>query len=290
MNAPTCTWCRAALVALVLMSPAIPAGAQGASPAVDTRYRNRLLGAYESGTGAPVEGVRVTDVLSGTTAVTTSTGTVALVFLPEGGSLIRIAKLGYETQTMLATISPRDTTPITIVLVRSSATTLPTVVATDSAPHFISPALRGFEERRALGFGHFITEASLRKSDGRELSAVLEVIPGLRMVVYKAGTYVASARDQKDSRAPSFQQFNVKPDKTQPDVVLAQGCWVSVYIDGIRTYDPIAMPGVNPPDFSQMYVTQYAGIEYYSGSATVPAEFNGSGNTCGTLLLWTRER
>jgi hypothetical protein len=270
------------------------AKAPKAAPVVPA-YRNRVIGVFESGSGDPIEGARVFDVLSGMNAVTTSTGTASLVFLPEGGSLVRIAKAGYETQTFLATISPKDTVPVTIVLVRSAGTTLAPVVTTDTATHHSSPLLQGFEERRSQGFGHFITEAELRKSDGRELTAVLEVIPGLRMVVYKAGTYVASSRDQKDSRLPSFQQFNIKPDKTQPDrtppdLVLAQACWVSVYTDGIRTYDPIAMPGVNPPDFSQLDVHQFGAIEYYPGSATVPAQFNGSGNTCGTLLLWTRER
>jgi hypothetical protein len=166
---------------------------------------------------------------------------------------------------------------------------LTTVVTTDTAPHFISPALQGFEERRKLGLGHFISEAELRRNDDRAFSDVLERIPGLRMVYYSrtTGVYIASNRDQKDARSPSF----TPPARhINPDTLVAQGCWVTIYVDGSVRYDPTtASPGTFPPDVRQLNINQFGGIEYYEGSATIPAQFSGQ-NTCGTLLLWTRER
>jgi hypothetical protein len=81
-------------------------------------YRYRLLGVYDQETGEPIAGAQVTDVSSGTHAETSATGTVTLVFLPEGGSPVRITKSGYDTLTLAVEIAPEITTPLTLVMTR----------------------------------------------------------------------------------------------------------------------------------------------------------------------------
>lgn len=127
-------------------------------------YRGRIVGVFDLNTGAPIKGVEVIDLASGTRALTTTTGTVSLFYLPDGGSMVRIRKLGYTAITQFIAISPSDTVPPTL-LMTPTATMLPAVITKDSAQHYISPGLREFEERRKAGFGHFITEDDLRKSD-----------------------------------------------------------------------------------------------------------------------------
>lgn len=51
--------------------------------------------------------------------MTTSTGTASLAFLPDGASALHITKPGYLPQRLEVSISPRDTIPITLVLVRA---------------------------------------------------------------------------------------------------------------------------------------------------------------------------
>ena len=245
-------------VLFLLIIGALTAGAQSTLPA----YRSRLLGVYDSRTGDPIEGVEITDAFSKTSALTTKTGTVTLVFLPEGGTLVQLRKVGYQPNTLFIAISPADTMPITTML-SPIVTTLPTVVTRDSAPHYISPGLRDFEERRRLGFGHFITEAELRKSDNQLMSDVIRRFPGL---IVKCGT--------SECHAASFRLGS-------KHAFLGGDCPVDVYLDG-------AVSTVNNLKF--MRVDEYAGIEFYGGGATIPVQYNKTGSSCGVLLLWTRER
>jgi hypothetical protein len=128
-----------AAVFLGLLATTVPARSQTPPPrakpdtlARPNAYRFRVLGVFDDQTGDPVEGVEVADMLSGNSSLATRTGTVSLLFLPDGGSLVRLRKIGFESQTFPVSISPADTAPITIVLTR--ATQLPTVVVNDSAP------------------------------------------------------------------------------------------------------------------------------------------------------------
>jgi len=86
------------------------------SLAVLPAYRYRLLGVFDQDTGDVIEGARVTDVNTGDYMVTSPTGTVSLVFLPEGRSQLRITKAGYEDVNLPVDIGPAATTGITLLM------------------------------------------------------------------------------------------------------------------------------------------------------------------------------
>lgn len=238
----------------------------------DQRYRYRLLGVYDEMTGDPVEGVQVQDILTGTSAQTTTTGTVSLFFLPDGGSMVRLRKVGYELQTFAVAISPVDTAPITVVLKRVVA--LPTVMVKDSASSYVSGMLQGAEARmKSHSGGYFMDETELRKWDHATLrEAVVSHMPGLTTVSDRYGhVYLGSTRTAC-VRALSCRQTN---------------CYVTVYQDGVKIYDPRTSDATQRPDVSRMTTTDYAIVEFYPSTTTAPPEYSGA---CGVLLLWTRER
>lgn len=231
------------------------------------RYRHRLLGAYAEASGSPIEGVEVMDVMSGTTAFTTQTGTVSLAFLPDGGSLVRLRKAGYATLTLTVGISPRDTTPMTVVLKRR-ARDLPTAVSRDSAPRYLSPGLHGFEERRRAGLGgQFVDEATLRQMEGEAMSNVLRRFQGAAL---EDGRFISTPTGIV---GPALQAHSARGTGD-----------VAVYENGIRR----AMIG--SMDFSKILVDDYAAVEFYVGAETYPVWISPTNNDCGVLLLWTRER
>ncbi|MEP6493244.1 MAG: carboxypeptidase regulatory-like domain-containing protein [bacterium] len=238
-----------------------------ASPASAASYRNRLLGVYNAQSGEPVEGAQVTDVLNRTTAQTTKTGSVTLAFLPDGASLVRIQKIGFRPVTLAVEISPSDTVPLT-VLFEPSAQTLPTVTTTDSALKHVAPGLSAFEERRKAGFGHFVTEGELRKYENRKLTDIVRTIPSLVIVCPKTGF----------RRGECYAVARRQPSRS---ALQGGECAVDVYLDGALSTDN---------DLEKLRTNQFGGVEYYSGGATIPPQYNRTGSSCGVMLLWTRDR
>lgn len=241
-------------------------------------YRLRLLGVYDQASGEPIQGAEVADVLTGTNMLTSSTGTVSLLFMPDGGGLVRIRKVGYEATTLAVSISPADTFPVTVILAR--AVVLPAVVTRDTAPQYRSPGLRGFEDRRAAkSGGYFISEADLRKSDGRRVGeAMRSRLPGVMFISGASGAiYLATQKNCLNLGGGGAKGICPNPR-----------CYVMVYLDG----SPIdtGSPRGAHTDFNRLDVEQFGGIEFYSDGASVPPQYNVTGSDCGLLMLWTRER
>jgi hypothetical protein len=240
-----------------------------AAAAQTPAYRNRVLGVYDLQTGEPIEGAEVVDAMAKVTALTTKTGTVTLSFLPEGGTLVRIRKVGYEPATLVVAISPADTVPLTVLL-NPTAQQLPKVITTDSAPKWRSPTLREFEQRRLAGEGgHFITDSVLRRNDNQLLRDVVRRMPGLQIkcVGERKGFITACY-------ATNFRQ--------QGKNALAGGeCTAKVFIDGVQAGDD---------DLNKLQTAAFSGIEYYAGGSTIPIKYRPRDSTCGVLLFWSRER
>ncbi|HEY4305444.1 MAG TPA: carboxypeptidase regulatory-like domain-containing protein [Gemmatimonadaceae bacterium] len=127
-----------------------------------------------------------------------------------------------------------------------------------------NPNLIEFEERRKLGFGHFIDETALRKIEGARplINYIAATIPGVS--VYQPDPkgrpmdyYLGSARGHTH-------------------------CPVMIYIDGA------VYSGADTPDISKLSPDDYSAIEYYAGGATIPAKYNMTRDGCGVLLLWRR--
>ena len=260
---------RHVLFSLAILSAAMPARAQEKPPVKDTTvtlpaWRLRLVGVYDGQTGEPVEGADVIDVLNGNSAKTTSTGTVALAFMPEGTGFVRIRKLGYELQTIPVTISPDDSLPLTVILTK--AVLLEGVSVVDSVRRYVSPKLQGFEQRRTnAAAGQFLGEGLVRKEENRNIGEFL-----------RGHLSNAVLRDGRNGSVYLMQSSRC-----------GRGSAPAVYLDGALLSPDT--PGA-PVNLAEIKLTDLAGVEYYPNTATAPPQYNGTARSCGALLLWSRER
>lgn len=265
-----------------------PSPATAAAKPANNAYRYRILGVYDEQSGDPVEGAEIADVFNRNKSLTTKTGTVSLFFLPEGGAVVSVRKLGFEPQQLTVSISPADTTPITVILKRATQQ-LPTVVVNDAATKAPSGMLRGFEERKAHGLGHFIDDSVFRANDSHQLADILVGrMPGMQLSMGQGGAkHLVSGRKQCEGFALLGNLKGANNTSTNCKPGDPPSCYVSVYVDGVKIYDP-TMDKNTIPDVGRMSASEYAAAEFYQGAA-IPPEFNSSFNSdCGVLLLWTR--
>jgi len=246
------------------------------------RFPIRVIGVFDESSGQPIPSVEISETATGTSVMTSTTGSANLGFIVPKGGEIRLRKIGFEEQTMTISMTPADTLPITIVMKRVAE--LPAVVTKDAAPRYISPVLKSFEERRKNhASGYFIDEATLRKEDNRALGNVL--------TAHAPGAIVKQV---------SSANFLLKSPRC------SNGGMPDVYIDGVSLAHlddprwPIPRnknrsaappdPREFPIDLNQFAVHDLAGVEFYPDNATMPVQLSRTAAGCGALFLWTRER
>ena len=241
------------------------------------------------GDGSPIADADVWAILGDAHVRTDTAGQFHLYGLKNGAQLVQVRRIGFAPHRDTITLRPGEEVARQFTL-ETQVANLDTVRTTAGASRvkYISPSLQAFETRRAQGIGHYVAEAELRQNDSKPLSSILSShIPGIHLIGYGGSMFLASSRGNARVLAdPS--------DKKSP-----RGCWVAVYIDGIQIYtgaandaDPLTTLSMSPPapDMARMPITDFGGVEFYS-DANVPAQFAGpKATSCGTLLLWTRER
>lgn len=119
----------------------------------------------------------------------------------------------------------------------------------------------GFEDRRKVGLGGFVTEEEIKRHTYPELVTVLEGVRGVRV------------------------EFRLVMGVMGIPFMLSGGrrCSPNFFLDG--TYQPVDFPQLSG------FVTpeQIKGIEAYSSPGTVPPQFDMFTSThCGSIVIWTR--
>ncbi|HEY4216958.1 MAG TPA: hypothetical protein VGM67_07465 [Gemmatimonadaceae bacterium] len=270
--------CSLGLSALV--AAAVPLGAQRDSAAEganrsapnakvtlasSVRHPGRILGVFDDETGAPIAAAEVIDLFTGGDAHTEKHGLVELSQFQQrnDSAAVRIRKIGYADTSLIVMVGPADTVPVPINLHRA-AIDLPALIshATETASTLDSRRLAEFEFRRKMGMGYYVDGAELRDhADNRVFGDYLiSRFPRLSLLTARDGTeYLAQSGTH---------------------------CPVSIYVDGAVVYKPGMSSSVE--EFRNYKSEDFVAVEWYSGAATVPTEYGGTGATCGVLLLWRR--
>lgn len=222
----------------------------------------------------PLVGVEVSIPAVHKSTRTDSTGFYHIDGLAIGRYTVSVRAVGRQPRIDTLTVTSDDAVLHDFVLT-DLAYPLDTVVSASEKTGFVSPAMRGFDERRKLGFGHFYPQEVLRKNDNDKLTDFARRIPGAKLIRSGTHTYLASSR-----RSGQAAILN----SNRP-------CFATVYVDGVLIFDskstPRQLAALPPPDLQDFNVNDLGAIEFYGGEATAPPGFRQSG--CGLLLIWSRE-
>lgn len=209
----------------------------------------------------PMSAAEVTVVGTRARVITGANGRFQFLRVPPGQYLMVVRRIGYAPTSGMIEVSLKDTLRLSYTLSRS-------IVAMDTirvSERRVSLRMLEFEGRRNQGQGQFITQEQIEKRNALQAFDYLRQMRGIDVsrLTNKAfaGTVALSKREGNISGG---------------------GCAMQILLDGIVLPGNFNLELLPPPK-------QLAGIEVYSGAATVPAQFGGVDRRCGLIAFWTRD-
>ena len=212
--------------------------------------RGAIDGIVTDASLTPLPDASVTILGSNVRVTTGANGRFRIVQLAPGHYVVAVHHLGYSPVSAAVDIAAEDT-------LRPSFAMAPIANALDTMVVFgksLSPKLAEFEERRRLGFGHFLTQADIEKRIAVSINDLLLPIPSVMIIADS----VLSRRE-----------------------LPARICPFVFYQDGVLLHESKLSRLPRP--------SEIAGIEIYSGSATIPLQYKSANTGCGVILIWTKD-
>jgi hypothetical protein len=232
-------------------------------------------------TDAPIPAAEVAIPSLGIAATTDSTGAFRLPGVRAGRQIVWVRRLGFSPLSAMLTFTAGDTLERDFMLA-VNAQPLPQVDV--KAPAHLGPKLSEFEERRKEGFGHFITPEMIVKHENRQLSEIMSLISGPTVV--RGTTNAAWIASRRGVQTPFQAGAQALTAFDRAKGAKSGVCYSAVVLDGVYVYQ--GLPGESLWDINSLQTTELAGIEYYSGGSTMPVKYNGTRNTCGLVVIWTK--
>jgi len=181
-------------------------------------------------------------------------GVGLLLRVPPGGQWLRIRRIGYRPESLFVQTIAGKSLDTAVTLARVAVDLSPITVV---GRRDIRGPMAGFYQRQASGSGRFITRADIEQRNPTNLTDLLRSVPGFRV----------ETRGFRNT-------VRVRGSRCAPLVWLdGQGLFAAEF--DLDSFDP----------------RTFDGIEIYSGSASVPVEFQGNqsqSSGCGTIVLWSR--
>lgn len=234
------------------------ADSTGVASASVRRGSSALSGLVRNGQGEPLGGAQVMVWGSGITATTREDGHFTIGGLPAGTQTVETRYVGFAPSRMAVNLASGRNVAIAITM--SERADVLDEVTVFGAERQLANALAGFNQRRKLGFGHFITRADIEEKRPMRFTDLLRHTPGLRIVSTGGIDY---------------------------DIVAAHGnmmggaCRPTIFINGVLLANSEGIDMMVEPQ-------EIAAVEVYNGVGETPPQFKGGlKGECGSIAIWT---
>ena len=218
--------------------------------------RREMVGFIRDSAGGGIEGATVQ--IAGNVLRTDARGSFRL-WAPDIDTLtIVVHRLGFEALEALLTATGKQWDTVVVELNRV-AQNVPGMTVSSAATRR-ALALRDFDERKARGFGLFVTRSDILARNPSRLSDLLRDKRGVRVVRLSSNYY-----------GVRFAAYSAS----------LHSCAPSMWVDG-QLASGMEIDDLLPQDIQA--------IELYESFANVPVEFAPRTSTvpCGTIVIWTR--
>lgn len=179
---------------------------------------------------------------------------------------LSVRRLGFRPRNVkIAADAYGKFAPVFVTLEPAAVRLAGALVEDDSTGAPLSAGMRGFEQRRQTNhFGHYLDEDDIARMHPHYMSDALRAVPGVRIR--------PDRRHGNDVRIGSCGGGSDFSSKAGP----------LVWVDGMRMIGAELDDVVRPENV--------AGIEVYNALVGVPGEYFDRSASCGTILVWTKDR
>ncbi len=197
---------------------------------------------------------------------TNGAGRFRFVDVPAGQYLLIVRRIGFRPISAIIEVARADTVRLSYTM-EPVAQALDKVVITEERR---SLRMLEFEERRRQGQGFFITQEQIERRNLPVSADYLRMAPSVALAPSPNASGISDL---------------VAISKREGGSIFGEGagaCAMQIVVDGVPMPPRFPLEMLpNPRDI--------AGIEVYSGPATVPAQFSGLDRRCGMIIFWTKD-
>jgi TonB family protein len=211
-----------------------------------------IAGSVRDSVGQAIAGAEVSIVGTPIRTRTDQRGAFRLAYVPSGTLTVQTRRLGFRMTTAVVSVTPDSVSSVDFQ-VQSVGTTLSPIVVKDRRRRYTGRLAGYYERLESRTSGTFITREQIELGDPRNLTTVLQRVPGIEIV--------RGGRVRMRGRV----------------------CAPLVWIDGV------AMPS-GEVDLNSFPPTSIEGIELYLTASGAPLRYQATVDRarCGTILLWSR--
>jgi hypothetical protein len=234
------------------------------------RAPRRIIGVFDGHSGEPIAGVQVRDVLTGTSVLTTETGTASLGFVAFRGdaALVELRKIGYDVTRIVVA---RGDTAITEIM--EPITELAAVVTNERYRIDRDPGTwASFEQRCQSRSVTCIRDDELEKRQTSNMATVLVRVDGIT---------IGSCPNRDFCGKVVMKPTMIPPRFCSPTFYVDGGMWDSRMGPPIDLVPGSAPNGVYTP-------ANVKAVEVYPPERPRPMRFQGGDPACGAVIIWTK--
>jgi hypothetical protein len=226
-------------------------------PVVSGAQSRALVGLVRDSSGRAIPGAEVRARGNVVVAQSDDSGRFHVAQMPEGARGVFVRRLGFAPARVRITPSAGETDSVLVTLAHV-VQQLPELTVQEYHDSLSHAVLSGFWERRARGFGKFVTRDDIEQRGSSEFVELMRSVPGVSIQNYRG------RRDIRFRGAVGSMFRDCRPQY-----------WV----------DGVPLQGGSAEEFSPDNVEA---VELYASPATTPPQFATRDRTCGTVVVWTR--
>jgi hypothetical protein len=260
----------AVLGALALLLGAGAARAQQGRPGLELKVT-------DADTHEPLVRARAV-LLDGRGGLTDEGGSVVLAGVAEGTWVVEVTHLGHAARRVIARVPAAGALVLEVPLAP-----VPIALAGISAQGVSSRnrVLQAFYTRAQTGAGQYFTRAEIERINPGQISDLFRMVPGMVLVSTSLGDRPAMAGGQVGGTRADAGVSALAGGGPQ---VGAGDCPILYFLDG----SPLnAALGVIS---AEVDVREVEGVEVYRRVSLAPPQFRRTGDYCGVVVIWKREK